>query len=150
MKYKFIFFIAFFWLSLSSNAQNDQEIDSLKKLIRIAPKDTTKIFAYISLGQIFENFNIDSAIYYYQKAGNLSKEINSAEGEFKYISNYSAVLNTLGKYEQSLAINFKSYLLAKKIKSPKNEAIALSNIAVSYQFNNEFSKSLEYYIKAML
>ena len=150
MKYKFIFFIAFFWLSLSSNAQNEQEIDSLKKLIRIAPKDTTKIFAYISLGQIFENFNIDSAIYYYQKAGNLSKEINSAEGEFKYISNYSAVLNTLGKYEQSLAINFKSYLLAKKIKSPKNEAIALSNIAVSYQFNNEFSKSLEYYIKAMV
>jgi len=147
---KLAFLIVFCFTTIGTFGQSEKSIDSLKKLIASYPNDTSKVFTYIKIGRIFENYNIDSAIFYYQKAGTLSKEINSVEGEIKYISNYSAVLNTLGKYDQSLALNFKSYLLAKKIKSPKNEALALSNIAVSYQFNDELNKSLEYYLKALV
>ena len=150
MRCKIILLVSFSWFSINCFAQNQQTVDSLKKVILTLPKDTSKIFAYIKLGRLFENNNIDSALFFYQKAGSISKEINSVEGELKYIANYSAVLNILGKYDQSLALNFKSYILAKKIKSSKNEAIALTNIAVSYQYNDELFKSLEYYLKALL
>jgi signal transduction histidine kinase len=141
--------LLFILLQFNVNSQKLFPLDSLKKALLTLSDDTNKIFTYILIGQQFENNNIDSALYYYQKAGSLSKQKKSLIGELKYISNYTAALNILGKYDQSLALNFKSLILSQKNKLKHFEAISLSNIAVSYQLKDNVFKSLDYYLKAI-
>jgi tetratricopeptide (TPR) repeat protein len=39
--------------------------------------------------------------------------------------------------------------IAQKLKDQKNEAYALNNIAIAYDYQSKFDKSLEYYLKAL-
>lgn len=73
---------------------------------------------YIELGKyyLYQGNKMDSALYFLQKAGTLSKRIHYLIGERKYTSLYTDVLNRQGKYDQALHLNLQT------VENPRNRA----------------------------
>ncbi|WP_229253682.1 MICOS complex subunit MIC60 [Dyadobacter sp. NIV53] len=82
-------------LILPAFAQNKEEYTLLKNISR-SKEDTNRVLAYIEYGRFLENGNLDSAAKYYLKASALSNKLNYDNGKFKFISNYTYILNLQG------------------------------------------------------
>ena len=78
---------------------NGQELMDRDSLLRLLPKvkeDSNKVLLYISLGQQYEGQEPETAKFYYQAAGELSRQIDYVPGIIKYIMNYTFILNQQG------------------------------------------------------
>lgn len=52
-------------------------------------------------------------------------------------------------FEKSYAYANQALSIAQKLKDRKNEAFALNNVAIAYDFQSKFDKSLEFYLKSL-
>jgi serine phosphatase RsbU (regulator of sigma subunit) len=122
-------------------------------------QDTAKINSLNGTGINFQRSNVDSAIYYHNKATALAKKINDDVllGEsikntgFDYYLNgdYTKAMNC---FEQSLKIseivlnsNFNN---EAKIRAKKLKRSVFGNIGVVFGTQNDYSKALEYFFKS--
>jgi two-component system NarL family sensor kinase len=148
-KKKFFIFTCFFLCCLNvSFASLHLKIDSLVQLV---PKksDTALVHLYISIGQQYENFDLDSSKYFYNKAKSLSEEISYPKGILKFIANYTYVLNLEGKLNESLQLNKSAIPIALKTKDSHFIASAYSNTASSYQYLEKYDLAIQNYLKAL-
>ncbi|MFT4204194.1 MAG: tetratricopeptide repeat protein [Chitinophagaceae bacterium] len=123
--------------------------DSMRRIVNVAPDDTSKVLTLISLGQQYENTIPDSALYYYRIAGTLSKRLSYPIGIVKYINNYTAVLNVQGKYDSSLQLNLAALALSKKYHMAKQYRLSLVNIGTVYQYKEDYASAAKYYLEAL-
>jgi two-component system, NarL family, sensor kinase len=124
------------------------ERDSLLRLIQIRPEDTNKIDLYYKYGILVENFDLDSAVFYYNKAKALAEKHGHLKGQFRYASNYSAVLNLKGKLEESFAVNKWSLDFARKHNMPEEIAKGSFNVGNVFNFMGRYDSAIVYYLKA--
>lgn len=144
-KYK-LSFICLFFISISLNAQTLNK-DSLLLLLQ-TKKDTALVHLYLTIGRQYENIEIDSAKYFYKKAGVLSKKINYPIGELKYISNYTSILNIEGNSDESIKLNQEAVKIALKTNNDKYIGKAYSNLGSSYQYIGKNDVAIEKYLQA--
>jgi two-component system, NarL family, sensor kinase len=127
------------------SAQTFMEKDSLLSLLT-SKKDTSLVLLYYDIGLQYENNKVDSAKYYYIEARKLSKKLDFTIGELKFISNYTAILNSQGNLDSSLILNKQAILIAEKINDKKQLAIAYGNLGASYQFLGNYDSAVIKYI----
>lgn len=138
----------FFCVLLFPALGQNTEKDSLYRLIQKMPEDTAKINVYAAYGFILENHDLDSAAYYYKKIKTISDKYNYLIGKLKYASNYSAVLNSMGKIKESEMVNKEAVKLALQTKIPIQIAKAYNNLANVFNYQGNYDSALTYYLKA--
>src|SRR5688572_9684044 len=106
-------YLMFCFITVAQMAVNLNK-DSIRSLLKKIPADTNKVLTYITLGQQYEENQPDSSLYFYQQARLLSEKLNYPMGIIKYISNYTAVLNVQGRFDESLRLNLQAVELSKK------------------------------------
>lgn len=148
--WQLLFAITMFYnLPVSGQMQYGLNRDSLRQVIAESGEDSTKVNTLIALGQQLENETPDAAITLYREAGRLSETLHYLPGIIRYISNYTAVLNVQGKFDESLRLNLKAVELSSKNGLKPELAKALINTAVVYQYKESFQEAIDYYLKAL-
>jgi two-component system, NarL family, sensor kinase len=143
MKQFLIFILA---ISITcAKAQVVMNKDSLLKLLPFVKEDSAGAEFYINLGQQYESSETELAKFYYRKAGIISEKINYPPGVFKYISNYTYVLNMQGRYDSGLVLNLKAVEIARKLKDSVFIAKALFNTGTSYRQLAQYENAITYY-----
>jgi two-component system, NarL family, sensor kinase len=123
--------------------------DSILALLRKMPADTNKVLTYITVGQQYEETQPDSAIFYYKEAKRLSEVLNYPVGIIKYISNYTAVLNVQGKFDESLKLNMEAVRLSEKHRLKRQMLASYTNMGAVYQHKDDNANALTWYLKAL-
>ncbi|HEY0273752.1 MAG TPA: tetratricopeptide repeat protein, partial [Chitinophaga sp.] len=121
--------------------------DSLKKIIAAAPEDTGKVLTYIWLGQQYESNIPDSAIYYYQQAGQLSNRLHYARGQVYYINNYTAILNVKGRFDESLQLHRQALAICAQNGLDQLRIKSLLNIGAVYQYKQDYKTAADHYLQ---
>jgi two-component system, NarL family, sensor kinase len=125
-----------------------QELMNRDSLLRLLPKakaDSNKVLLFIHLGQQYENQEPEIAKYYYQSAGELSRQINYLPGRIRFAMNYTYVLNQQGLFDSSLLLNLESVRLARELGDNFMLAKTLFNTGSSYRLKEDYSKAVQYY-----
>lgn len=128
-------------------AQNSEK-NALLQQMNTAPDDTAKVDLYYTYGNLVENENLDSALLYYNKAKLLAQKLNYLKGQYKYASNYSAVMNIQGKLDESYAMNKWALDFALKHNLPEVPK-AYTNIGNSLLLKGQYDSASIYYLKAI-
>jgi two-component system NarL family sensor kinase len=123
--------------------------DSLKRMLNKMPGDTLKVKTLITLGQQYESNRPDSAIYYYKLSYQLSQQLNYPAGIVRYISNYTAVLNVQGKFDESLKLNLRAVEICRKAGLKKLLVVSLMNTGAVYQYKEDYASAANYYLQAL-
>lgn len=122
--------------------------DSLQFLLSTLPDNSDKINAYIDYAVFLENSHTDSSLYFYNKAAHLSTRLNDHEGKMRYARNYSALLNQLGRLQESLLINRWALGLATEQKDTLNMAKCETNLANVYNHLGHYETAITHYLQA--
>ena len=123
--------------------------DSLLRELARAKEDTGKVLLLIAVGQQFELNNPDTAAHFYKAAGRLSQKLNYPIGIIKYISNYTAILNVQGKFEESMRLNREGLDISRKYQLVRQTAVSLGNIASVYSYQGDNLSAASYYLQAL-
>ena len=123
--------------------------DSLLRKLAQAKEDTAKVLLLVAVGQQFELNNPDTAAYFYKAAGRLSEKLNYPVGIIKYISNYTAILNVQGKFDESMKLNREGLDISMKYHLLRQTAVSLGNIASVYSYQGDNLAAASYYLQAL-
>jgi two-component system, NarL family, sensor kinase len=123
--------------------------DSLKRILYAMPADTHKVQMLIRIGQQYESNLPDTAVFFYEQARLLSRQLKYPMGELLYISNYTAVLNVQGRFEESLQLNLQAVDLAERHGLKPRLIKALLNTGAVYQYKEDYLKAADYYLEAL-
>ncbi|HMT72493.1 MAG TPA: tetratricopeptide repeat protein [Chitinophagaceae bacterium] len=147
---KAIFLTVFFILScININAQSDRLIDSMLQILRTAKEDSNQVFLLLNLGEQYERVAPETSKQYYQQSLQLSKKIGYKQGEIKFASYYTAVLNMQGKFDSSLILNKNALALAKQLNDELNIAKTTLNTANSFHMLAKEDSALYYYMQVL-
>jgi len=127
------------------NGQELMDRDSLLRLLPQVKGDSTKVLLYISLGQQYEGQEPETAKFYYQAAGELSRQIDYVPGIIKYIMNYTFILNQQGLLDSALMLNLHSVELARKLNDNFTLAKTLFNTGSSYRLKEDYTRAIPFY-----
>lgn len=122
--------------------------DSLLRVIKQAPDDTTKVMLYYQYGELMEVANPDSAMWYYDLARKKSQELNYTRGQAAYASNAIVILNKRGKFREALELTKEALDFYKQIGTKKDLAVAYINIGSEWQYLSDFEAAAEGYFEA--
>ncbi|MEO9022546.1 MAG: ATP-binding protein [Ginsengibacter sp.] len=123
-------------------------------------EDTSKVKILANIADLYafqpEYYNVDSALYYTQKALALTHEIKNS-GEYKswIRTGYSewminiqeitaTLLDELGNYPKALEIRFENLNIAENAKNKRLITEAMANITLDYSFMKDYQKVLYY------
>jgi signal transduction histidine kinase len=132
-----------------SYGQPSQKKDSLLAEIHRIKKDTATVLAYLKYGELFESANPDSAVFYYNKARDLSLQLQYPRGTATYISYYNFILNNRGKYREALELCKQALTIYQQLASPKDIAIAQNNLGSEYEYLGSYQSAAEHYLQAI-
>jgi signal transduction histidine kinase len=144
--------ICLIWILMNdslSMAQERLNIDSLLAELKTVQEDTNKVKLLFSLGQQFEGTQPDSAISYYEKALQLSKNLDYTRGVISYYTNVTYVYNLLGKYDTSLVLNLQGLEIARAYGSVERIIACKNNVAASYYYLEDYEQAAKYYIQVL-
>jgi len=130
-------------------AQNQKQIDSLKKIIRITQQDTSNVMSLLELGDQYEHNKPDSALIYYNRALDLSKEIKSQTLIAKCSRYIGIIYYYQGFYTKAIAYHIKSLNAFKIIGDKKGISGSYNNIGLVYEYQGAYDKALSYYLKSL-
>jgi signal transduction histidine kinase len=119
--------------------------DSLLRLLPNAKNDSNTVLLYINIGQQYESNEPETAKYYYNMAGALSRKIGYPRGRIKYITNYTYLLNMQGLYDSGLVLNLESVEVSRQIKDSLYIAKTLFNTGTSYRVKGDYETAAKYY-----
>ncbi len=137
-----------FWLSaLGSSAQNNN-IDSLKLVLKSAQseKETTQIL--IELCWEYRFINADTARQYGVQALELAQKNGLREEEVQALHNIGITQEAQGNYAQALDFELKALEFRKEMGDESKTANTLNNIGIIYDEQGAYNKALEYYHEA--
>jgi serine phosphatase RsbU (regulator of sigma subunit) len=146
----FLFITSKLLFPYSANAETiyPSQLDSLLHLVKDCETDSGKVFLYIQAGELFRGNNSDSAKLFYQKALDLSQQINLASGKIRSI-NYMGILNmNAGNYEAALKDFNQALEISKKSGNTYGESICYQNIGLVHNGLDNLERTRFYFHKA--
>ncbi|MBS1652415.1 MAG: tetratricopeptide repeat protein, partial [Bacteroidetes bacterium] len=148
---KTYFLLTLFFIALQFFAQN-KKVDSLKAVISASKMDTNKVktlyflaFEYTNLGVEYSNQTLILA----NKILTLGKQINYSKAEYYYNDLIREVYNKKDFSDTTILIleNVAKYFATHNYK--QDEGNTYANCAMLYYNTAFYSKSLEYFLKAL-
>jgi two-component system, NarL family, sensor kinase len=135
-------------IGLYANAQ-DRTIDKLKLKLKNSKDDTTKIKTMITLGRQYSYFYPDTAVEYFDKSFDLSKQINYESGELLSSLFKGEVLATQGNYYKAQQLELGVLHKALDIKNEEIAAGANMHLGNLYFYKGNYQHAVDYYSKAV-
>lgn len=149
MQLRLILFFALLFQIIHACAQDYLDRDSLWRVLKNSKPDTNQVKLYIQLGQQYENNNPDSALLLYEKALELSAQLNYTRGIISYYTNATYVYNLMGRYDTALSLNLKSVEIARAFADPERLAACLGNVGASYMQLDRHEEAMEAYLQVV-
>jgi tetratricopeptide (TPR) repeat protein len=135
------------YCNINAHAQNN-EIDSLKNLLRTTPENLTRINVLENLSYAYLSSSADSALKYAMDGLQLAKKINHRKGEAICLDALGNVYFHIGDHAKALE-NYLEYLKIKEdLKDWDNISVAYYNIAGVYVEERDYKHALFYLFKA--
>ena len=111
--------------------------------------DTSQAHSLMKLGHDFlEKEELDSAEFYYLRAGELSRKVGYNSGISSYIRYYLRILSRRGRYKEGLALSLEAVQLSKKL-SKEELSIAYNNAGRMHGIMGQMEAAIRYYLKAL-
>ena len=145
---KLIVYIYFISVCTLCVAQNN-ESDSLKKVLLTAKEDTGKVNKLLQLSKDYMSSAPEEAISYSIQARDLAQKLKFKTGKAYALKNIGMVYYNQTKYVETIEYWSQSYLLFDSIGDMVNEALLLSNLGSVYMNQGDDAKALEYYFKSL-
>ena len=147
---KLIFLLSLLFFVSHSFSQNYRVIDSLQKLLlNEKTRDTTTVRRYLNLGSIHMWSKPDSAMYYFNQALTLSRQLQFEVGEFRALTSIPFPLAILRSDSSAVVYAFKAIKIAEGQKNKEYLAAAYFTLGSVYIHIKDFNKSLFYHRKAL-
>lgn len=145
---RLLFALAFFIL-LTSQAEGQKNIDSLRRVLTISPKDTNYAKVLFRLVKLYNNTNQDSSIYFGNQI--LSLPANAIiKGMQVQVYVYMAYAYYMkGEYKNSIRTYQNMQMAAAKDGDKTNMAIAISNEGNVYIETGDYDAAISQYKQAM-
>lgn len=134
--------------SVTAFSQEKSKIDSLRKLIEQEKDIVKKTDNLYKLGELYENTQFDSALYWYAVARDFAQKNDFAFGEARYASFAIVILNKEGKFAEAFALTQDALEKYKKLDSPKDLATAYLNLGRQSRYFSDFESTINYYLEA--
>lgn len=129
-----------------------QQRDSLLKALSVSKEDTNRVLILKNLGVQYLDNQLDSAAYYANAFGELSRKLNYPWGIITSLSMRAYVLENQfpSKEDEALTLDLQAIELAKKANLKKGLANVYNNTAIIYEeIKGDHATSLDYYLKAL-
>jgi two-component system, NtrC family, sensor kinase len=145
MKETFILFLLISLCPSQVMAQRLVNIDSLHSILATTKTDTTRSQIMNLLSSSYRFSNPDSAVFYGNKAFELSKKIGFIKGEVAGLANQGLAFVWLGNLPKALELAFKALEIGQNAKHTQGIPMALSTIGmVNFELKN-YRKAIHYY-----
>ncbi len=150
MKHIIIFILFCFIISdiEAQNVRQHEQIDSLEAVVASQSQDTLLCHTYCNLALNYRSINMDSVIYWADKADVLSNKLNFNKGIQLANNNLGIAYYTTGKYTEAIDAFIKSKNAAAKRHDTINLAWAYNNIGNVYIDLADYKTTLLYYDSA--
>jgi tetratricopeptide (TPR) repeat protein len=126
----------------------DNEVDSLKRILVSAKEDTSHVWVMLALARDYEYSKPDSAIHYAQQAVQLAKKFHFAKGEAKGLDEISYLLSQTGNYPKALETSFKSLKIYESLSDQQGIAVSYNTIGIIYNEQGEGREALNYFFRS--
>jgi len=146
---KIILIILFCTAYCSSFGAIQQEIDSIKQLIKTQKTDSILVNSYLSLSSKYLQENNDSSLLYAKKALALADISNNLKGKTIALSRIGLIYYNLGDLQNALKHYNTSLITARSIKYNSYIAQNYKLIGALYGYEKDFDNALAYNYKAL-
>ena len=119
-------------------------IDSLKKELSISKIDTSNVLSMVELVNQYKYSNVDSALFYAQRALVLSRKIQFHEGEFRSLLMMGFALSLASNHSRALEVELKALRIAEKYNYTIGKGEVFSRLGVIYRGTEDFPRALFY------
>ncbi len=143
--------LSFVWLGFSSNlpAQNNQEIDSLKNLLKEEVESAHEAKLCSDLAILYLYDSTDSALIYAQQGLVIAKSKNDSQLVSEFYQILGAIYELLNQYEVAISYFEKALEGYKTLHDSVNMAEVYHNLGFVIAYENNQAKSLEKFLEAL-
>jgi serine phosphatase RsbU (regulator of sigma subunit)/Tfp pilus assembly protein PilF len=144
-----LLFALSFFVCLKAIPQNQHLIDSLKNVVAIAKNDTNKVKLLIEIGELYRNSIPDTALYYYQKALDISENIGAKEFIAQNLIILGANLQIKGSSDKAIKYLERALKISEEIGDKEKISTSYLNIGIINHDQGSYDKAIEYYLKSL-
>jgi two-component system NtrC family sensor kinase len=137
-----ILLMQFFSLADSQNRFSNP--DSLKTVLDTTSQDTTKVLLFADLSFTYAFLQLDTSIFYAQKAISLARQLKYKKGEAAGMDSYGWALWASGNYDKAIEAALKSLNLYKELRDYDKMVSAYTALAVYYRDADDSGEALKY------
>jgi len=142
-------FFCFITSIITISAQNQFQIDSLKNLINPQQTDSQRFHLFQQLSTLYESSEIDSSIYYSQKALLHAEKIKNKNGEADCLKSIANMMMLKGEYDASLENELKALQVYRYLNKKDKIGDVLNSIGIIYNYKSNYEKSLDYFLQSL-
>jgi tetratricopeptide (TPR) repeat protein len=132
-----------------SSYSQDRRVDSILKLLKAHPKDTTTIKRLIVICNIYNHSDPDSADKYANEALHLSSELKWEKGTAFAYSILGSLSHNKGEFQSALKYRLSELKIWEKLKMNKPICRTLSNAGTIYSDLGNNTLGMKYYFSAL-
>ena len=140
-----LFLLCFLSQQVIAQGNHQSIIDSLKQALSIGNIDTTTVLSMVELADQYKFSNVDSALFYAQKALVVSRKIKFQEGEYKSLFIMGYALSMAGNSPRALELELKALRITEKYNFTIGRGQILNRLGIIYRTAGDFSSSLFYH-----
>ena len=122
-------------------------IDSLLSRLSMASEDTNKVLLLHQIADEYSFNQIDSSIYYYRLARNLSIKLRYTRGLILYMRDRQHLMNIQGQFDSSMILCLQAAELSRQIGDDNLLASALGNLGSVYLYTGDKERAIDYYLQ---
>ena len=151
----FFLFIFIFCSVHNSFSQDQLKIDSLMSELEKANEDTSKIKLHLEIGDQYKNSIPDTALFYYQKALDISENINAKKFLAQCLRYIGIIHAKQGFYDTAIEYFLKSLKIFEElvtlseVERKKGMSGCYNNIGMVRQIQGSYDNAISYYLKAL-
>ncbi len=146
--YSFVKFIILFWIFIFSTHIHSQKTNDLLQKFTNTKNDSIRIKTLLQLSDEFSLINLDSTLFYLQKAVLIEKKHPNSLLNYK-LQNRIGIVYSRKKESDSASYYFKHAItIAKKANLKEGEASTLFNLGTLYLNQRKFENALYQFYKA--
>ncbi|HLG39591.1 MAG TPA: tetratricopeptide repeat protein, partial [Chitinophagaceae bacterium] len=124
---------------------SSEEIIRLKNKLNNTGEDTARINICLEISNDYRYTNIDSSIWYAEKAVEISRSIHNLSAEAAALSQKGFIVLETGDLPQSLQYQFMALDLLQGAADPEAMGFALNRIGNIYMELGDWKKAIDYY-----
>ncbi|MEI6584279.1 MAG: ATP-binding protein [Chitinophagia bacterium] len=124
-------------------------IDSIQKKMNVIKTDTGRVGAFSDLCFYYRYVNIDSAIYFGNKAYELSLKIRFLQGQAHSLNDLGLAYREYGDLSKALGLHLKSLIICNENQFFDERGICYRRIGLVYLDLNDFDLARDNHLKAI-